>query len=118
MNSDNMYWRQCYSFYRFRTFPVKTMFLEDLLSESSISLPRTRWSRLFPQDERIRFKQLRQNAVYAQLPTVYSDRVWHQLSKWDERDNHEVEISLVVDAIMHIHRTYPLDGGESAILVE
>ena len=93
-----------------RTYPVKTFFLEDLLSESRICLPKTRWSKILPQEQRLRAKNLKEKEVYKnhKLGITYGDRVFHQLSKWDEREHHQVEVQLIVDCIFHICKTYPL----------
>ncbi len=57
-------------------------------------------------DEQIRFRYLKEK--YAQFGE-YSNGVWNTLAKWDENESHQVDIDLVVDAVFHIAKKYPME---------
>lgn len=91
-----------------RTFPVKCLYLEDLLSESRIYLEKPKWSKYHKMDQQLRFKEIQQ-----WTNNKYPDRICHQLAKWDERENHQIEIDLVVDTIIHIDTRYSFENNNN-----
>ena len=85
-----------------RTFPVKSMYLEDLISESKIIINKPLTYKLTSHDERIKLNRIKE----AYMGTPYNDRVFNQLVKWDDSNSNKIDVELLCKTILHINKKF------------
>lgn len=91
-----------------RTFPVETYFLQDILRENPrFNLKRATWIKRTKEEERMRRENYVQNGMKLELAT--------QLARYDEGEQHKVDLDLVTVCVRTILESYEHDLG--AILI-